>query len=210
MKDKIIAIEGAQDPLKSVLKLKAKKVKFPLSEEDQGIIKIMKELLFSLDGVGLAAQQIDINKNIATVYIPKNVSLLRDNTVEYSMHVIINGTYEPIESEGICSDFEGCYSVKTIYSKVQRYNAIKVTYQNEEGEKISKIERGFYARVLQHEIDHLNGLLITDRLTTDSIQGTFTEMLNLRRESLYEEKRDLFDQLIKQKAMINEIKRENI
>ena len=210
MKEKIIAIEDALDPFNSVLKLKAKNVKFPLSEEDQETIKMMKELSFSLGGVGLAAQQININKSISIIYIPESASLLRDDAVEYPMHVIINAEYEPIESEGMYSDFEGCYSVRSVYGKVRRYNAIKVTYQNEEGEKISKIERGFYARVLQHEIDHSNGLLITDRLTANCIQGTFAEMLDLRRKSLPEEKKVLFDQLIKQKGMINEIKRENI
>lgn len=210
MKEKIITIEDAQDQCNSTLKLKAEIVKFPLSEEDQKIITMMKELLFSLEGVGLAAQQININKSISVIYIPESASLLRDDAIAYPMHVIINADYQPIKSEGLYSDFEGCYSVKSVYGKVKRYNAINVTYQNEEGNKISKTERGFYARVLQHEIDHTNGMLITDRLTPGCIQGTFAEMLPLRRESLAEEKRVLFDQLIKQKGMINNREKEDV
>lgn len=202
MREKIITIEDAQDRATSTLKLVAADVKFPLSEEDKELIAAMKELCFSLDGVGIAAPQLNISKKIAVIYIPKSASLLRENPVEYPMHVIINARYEPIENEGKYEDFEGCYSVKSVYGKVPRYNAIKVTYQNEEGEEISKIERDFYARVLQHEIDHLNGLLITDRLTPDCIQGTFEEMLELRRQSLPEDKRVLFDELIKQKGMV--------
>lgn len=202
MRDKIIAIEDAQDPSTSTLKLFAVDVQFPLSEEDRALIAAMKELCFSLDGVGIAAPQLNISKKIAVIYIPESAALLRDNAKEYPMHVIINARYEPIEHEGKYEDFEGCYSVKNVYGKVPRYNAIKVTYQNEEGQKISEIVTGFYARVLQHEIDHFNGLLITDRLTPDCIQGPVAEMLELRRQSLPEEKRILFDELIKQKGMV--------
>lgn len=202
MREKIIAIEDAQDPATSTLKLVAADVKFPLSQEDKELIAVMQELCFSLDGVGIAAPQLNISKKIAVIYIPKSASLMRDNVVEYPIHVIINARYEPIENEGKYEDFEGCYSVRNVYGKVPRYNAIKVTYQNEEGEEISKIVTGFYARVLQHEIDHLNGLLITDRLTPDCIQGTVAEMLELRRQSLPEEKRRLFDELIKQKSIV--------
>ena len=202
MRDKIITIEDSPNPKESVLRLKAAKVKFPLSKEDQELIAMMKELLFSLGGVGLAAPQVNVSKNISVIYIPENAVLLRDNAVEYPMHTIINAEYEPIENEGKYKDFEGCYSVKSVYGEVPRYNAIKVSYQNEQGERILKIERGFYARVLQHEIDHLNGMEFTERLTPDCIYGTPEKMLEIRRNSLPEEKRALFDELIKKKGMI--------
>ena len=201
MREKIIAIEDAQDKEKSVLKLKAAKISFPLSKEDKELIAMMKEIVVDLGGVGLAAPQVNVSKNIATIYIPESSALLRNDVKPYPLHVIINAEYEPIESEGKYSDFEGCYSVKSVMGKVPRYNAIKVTYQNEEGELITKVERGFYARVLQHEIDHLNGLLITDRLTPDCVQGTFEEMLKIRRQELPEEKRALFDELILKKGI---------
>ena len=204
MKEKIIAIEDAINKEESVLKLKTNKVNFPLSGDDKTIITTMKEILFALDGVGLAAPQININKNITVIYIPETASLLRDNAQIYPMHTLINAEYEPVESDGKYSDFEGCYSVKTVYGKVPRYNTIKVKYQTEEGLEISTIETDFYARVLQHEIDHLNGLLITDRLTHDCLQGTFEEMSKLRRNSLPKEKKILFDKLLKQKGLVQE------
>jgi peptide deformylase len=201
MSKKIIAIEDFIDKEKSVLKSKTKRLTFPLSDEDKNIIALMKEMLFTLEGVGLAAPQIGINKNIAVIYIPETASLLRDNANIYPMHTIINAEYEPIKDQGEYRDFEACYSVKTICGQVPRYNAIKVKYQNEEGLEISKIETGFYARVFQHEIDHLNGVLITDVLTPDCLQGTFEEMAKIRRESLTEEKKTLFDELIKKKNL---------
>jgi peptide deformylase len=158
-------------------------------------------MLFTLEGLGLAAPQIGINKKIAVIYIPETASLLRDDAKIYPMHTLINAEYEPVEDQGKYSDFEACYSVKTVCGQVPRYNAIKVKYQNEEGLEISEIEAGFYARVLQHEIDHLNGILITDVFTPDCLQGTFEEMAKLRRESLTEEKKTLFDELIKKKNL---------
>jgi peptide deformylase len=204
MKKKIIAIEDFIDKEKSVLKSKTKRLTFPLSDEDKNIIALMKEMLFTLEGVGLAAPQIGINKNIAVIYIPKTASLLRDDAKIYPMHTLINAEYEPVEDQGKYRDFEACYSVKTICGQVPRYNVIKVKYQNEEGIEISKIEAGFYARVLQHEIDHLNGILITDVFTPDCLQGTFEEMAKLRRESLTEEKKILFDKLLKKKNLKQE------
>lgn len=203
MKEKIITIECASHSEQSVLKQPSTEVIFPLIPADQELITQMKEIIFSLGGVGLAAPQIGIGKNIAVIYIPESAALLRDNVQEKPMHVIINATYEPIESKGMISDFEACYSVKSVMGKVPRYHAVKVRYQDETGKAINKIEQGFYARVLQHEIDHLNGLLITDRLTPECSQGTHEEMLKIRRAELPPKKRELFDQLIKQKELAN-------
>ena len=204
MKEKIITIESVPNQEKSVLKQQSIKVVFPLSAADQELIAQMKETIFALGGVGLAAPQIGIARNIAVIYIPESAAMLRDNVQEQPLHVIINATYEPIESKGMYSDFEACYSVKSVMGKVPRYNAIKVRYQDETGKKVTKVEQGFYARVLQHEIDHLNGLLITDRLTPECLQGTHEEMLKIRRAELPPEKRELFDNLIKQKNFAKE------
>lgn len=204
MKEKIITIESLSHPEKSALKQQSIKVTFPLRAADRELITKMKEMIFELGGVGLAAPQIGVAKNIAVVYIPESAALLRDNVQEKPMHVIINASYVPIESKGMYSDFEACYSVKNVMGKVPRYNAIKVIYQDETGTEVSKIEQGFYARVLQHEIDHLNGLLITDRLTPECLQGTVEEMLEIRRAELSPEKRELLDKLLKQKNLTQE------
>lgn len=202
VKGSIISIEDAENKEQSVLKLKTAKVSFPLAEENKALIKRMKDIVVALGGVGIAAPQINIGKNIAVIYIPESTALLRDNVVEYPLHTIINAEYEPLEDEGKYDDFEGCYSVRNVMGKVQRYKAIRVTYQNEEGEKVTKIERGFYARVLQHEIDHLRGILITDVLTPECIQGSPLEMLKIRRDSLPEKKKALLDELLKAKNII--------
>src|SRR6185437_5659414 len=119
---------------------------------------------------------------IIAIYIPEEARLLRDSVENnYPMHILINPTYEPVIHTEIIHDFEGCYSVSSKAGKVPRYKVIKISYQDESGQVHEQIEHDFYARVLQHEIDHLNGILIVDRLTPDCVQGTMEEMMTLRR-----------------------------
>lgn len=183
----------------SLLKDAAKPVTFPLSEDNQALIEAMKIKLLTLGGVGLAAPQVNQAKCIIVIYIPEEASLIRDKASPYPMHALINPTYEPITSHDVSYDFEGCYSVTSKAGKVPRFNQIKLQYQDEEGQMHQQIESGFYARVLQHEIDHLNGILIIDRLTSDCIQGSTEEMMALRRKELSDEKKALYDQLMAKK-----------
>ncbi len=198
----IIAIEEQENRNNSALKNIAEDIEFPLTLEDKELTKEMQDIIFAAEGVGLAAPQVNIRKKIAIIYIPESASLLREDVRTYPLHTIINPEYSPITEDGFAADFEGCYSVKSVYGKVKRYKSINLKYQDEEGKKIAKKVSGFYARVLQHEIDHLNGILITDRLTPECTQGTFSEMLNLRRESLPKEKREHFDNILKKKNIV--------
>jgi len=183
----IVTIE--QKSFKTVLTTPAAPVTFPLSNENLQLIAAMKNQLHELGGVGLAAPQINQPKQIIAVYIPESAALLRDNVTIYPMHIMINPHYKPVENTSIISDFEACYSVKSKAGKVPRYQQIDVEYFDEEGNVHRSIEEGFYARVLQHEIDHINGTLIIDRLTPDCIQGTVEEMMQLRRSQLSDEKK---------------------
>jgi peptide deformylase len=193
----IVTVE--QQQYAPVLKSHAHKVGFPLNDEDKQLIEAMKIKLHGLGGVGLAAPQVNQPKQIIAVYIPEKAGLLRDNVTVYPMHIMIDPTYEPIIKEGTYTDFESCYSVSSKAGKVPRYKSIKLSYYDESGRYHHQIESGFYARVLQHEIDHIQGILITDRLTSDCVQGTIEEIMALRRSELSEEKRALFDKIIAEK-----------
>lgn len=201
MNKRIISVEDAQPLHETILRAKTQPVSFPLSAEDQDLVETLKNRVIELEGVGLAAPQIGISKNVAVIYIPQSAVLLRDEAEVYPVHAIINASYEPIGENDIHADFEACYSVESIAGNVQRYKTIKASYQDQHGNLIVKTAKGFYARVLQHEIDHLNGILITDRLTPDCIKGTVSEMMGLKRKSLALEKRLLFDELMKKKEL---------
>lgn len=196
---KLVVIEEAKEPAKSVLRQKAPTVTFPLSPSDRAIVQALKTQTVQLGGVGLAAPQIGKSRRITAIYIPEDTALIRDDITPYPVHVLINPSYEPIEEEGIYHDFEGCYSVQNTAGKVPRYKAVRVSYQDEDGKRHEGIERGLYARVIQHEVDHLNGYLLTDRLTPDCVQGTMEEMMALRRKELSPEKRALLEKLLKEK-----------
>jgi len=193
----IVFVENQQH--RHVLTTPAQKVEFPLSVADKNFIQLLKDRLFDLGGVGLAAPQVNYSKQIVAVYIPEEAKLLRDNAKIYPMHILINPSYKPVPGSEIIHDFEGCYSVNSKAGKVPRYNQIEVNYYDESGNHYTRIESGFYARTLQHEIDHLNGILIIDRLKPDSVQGTLEEMMALRRAELSPEKRVLFDKIIAKK-----------
>jgi len=193
----IVTIE--QQEYQHVLKTKAQPVKFPLNQTDKQLIAAMKTKLYQLGGIGLAAPQVNQAKQIIVLYIPEEAALLRENVIPYPMHVMLNPTYEAVVDTKVQYDFEGCYSVSSKSGKVPRFNQIKLQYYDESGQYYQTIEQGFYARSLQHEIDHINGILIIDRLTPNCIQGTVQEMMALRRAELPEEKRVLFDAVMKKK-----------
>jgi peptide deformylase len=182
-----------------VLKSQAQLVQFPLNQTDLDLIEAMKNKLHELSGVGLAAPQVNQPKQILAIYIPEDAALLRENVSPYPMHVMINPSYEAIPATPIRYDFEACYSVPNKAGKVPRFEAIKLSYFDESGQHHQRVEQGFYARVIQHEIDHLNGILIVDRLSPDCVQGTMEEMMALRRAELSEGKRILFDKLLQKK-----------
>ncbi|MFM8454518.1 MAG: peptide deformylase [Gammaproteobacteria bacterium] len=196
---KIFNIEAGCE---EILKSKSSEVKFPLTEPALDLIEKMKSELYQLEGVGLAAPQVGINLQIVAIYIPKSACLLRDNSKCYPMHVLINPRYQGIESDGFSMDYEFCYSVSSKAGKVRRYNSIKLEYQDESGKSFSTIETGFYGRVLQHEIDHLCGLLIIDRLTPHCVHGGIDEMISQRRGELSDDKKEIFDEIMKKKKLI--------
>ncbi|WP_298623991.1 peptide deformylase [uncultured Legionella sp.] len=194
----IVTVEQPQ--YSAVLTSKAEKIEFPLHPSDKELIVSMKAKLIELGGVGLAAPQVNQSKQIIVIYIPDEARLLRDNIDStYPIHVLINPSYEPVQSKGKIEDYEGCYSVSSKAGKVLRYQSINVQYVDEQGREHQQCETGFYARVLQHEIDHLNGVLITDHLTPDCIQGTVGEMRVMRRNELSKKKQALFDEVMQKK-----------
>ncbi|STX52712.1 polypeptide deformylase [Legionella busanensis] len=194
----IITIEQMAN--KKMLTTPAEPVQFPLTAEILELVNTMKEKLLALEGVGLAAPQINHSKRIIAIYIPSSAALLRKEVKNYPIHFLFNPTYTPIADEKF-ADFEACYSVTSKSGKVPRYKKIKLTYFDEHGMQHEAIEEGFYARVLQHEIDHLNGTLILDRLTADCVQGPIDEMMRLRRSELSDEQKKLFDDLLRKKQL---------
>lgn len=108
-------------------------------------------------GVALAAVQID--RLYRVVVIRNNF----DDKKDKSFITLINPEITKYEGE-IEEDFEGCLSILNTYGKVPRYTKVKVKALNKEGGQIRVTAEGFLARVLQHEIDHTNGVVFVDHI----------------------------------------------
>lgn len=108
-------------------------------------------------GVALAAVQVD--KLYRVVVIRNNF----DDKKDRSFQVLINPEITKLEGK-IEEDYEGCLSVKDLYGKVPRYTKVKVKALNIQGKQIRVTAEGFLARVLQHEIDHTNGIVFIDHI----------------------------------------------
>lgn len=106
-------------------------------------------------GVGLAAPQVGHNIRVAII------NSERKNGEE--PFVIVNPVITDYYGEETFYD-EGCLSIPGFKGKVNRKNGIKVTYRDRNGKLINRDVEGFESRVFQHEIDHLNGILFTDRM----------------------------------------------
>ena len=151
------------------------------SREIQKLIEAMRECMLRAPGVGLAAPQVGLSLQLAVIEdradYHKDVeeSVLKERERRpVPFHVIINPVLEPIGNES-AEFFEGCLSVSGFSALVARSRAVRVACLDEHGREKVIDATGWYARILQHEIDHLNGTLYIDRM----ISRTFTTMDNL-------------------------------
>ena len=138
-----------------------------LSPEIQGLIAEMKATMRAAPGVGLAAPQ--IGKGIQLIVVedmdqshltPEQIRERERGKVPF--HVVINPKIA-VEGTETASFFEGCLSVPIYLGVVPRAKAVRVDCLNERGEPVVIHAKGWYARILQHETDHLNGTLCIDR-----------------------------------------------
>jgi len=141
----------------------------------QYLIELMQNTMREAPGVGLAAPQIGQSLQLAVIedrseYID---GLSADQLAEYQravipFHVIINPKLTLVGTSS-AQFFEGCLSVEGYQAVVKRALKVRVECLNERGEEVTINADGWYARILQHEIDHLNGTLYIDRMKTRTL-----------------------------------------
>lgn len=122
-----------------------KKLKFIISD--------MKKTLYEANGVGLAAPQIDLNIRVFVA-----------DDGESGFEAYVNPVWEPVGNETNV-DTEGCLSVPGYVGLVERYTTVRIKYQDVRGKKKQKVATGLLARCIQHETDHLNGILFIEKAT---------------------------------------------
>jgi len=147
------------------LKRKAAAIKV-FNKELAKIAKDMFQFMYKLNGVGLAATQIGLPYNIAVVNPTRKTS---------DEIVLINPRFTKASKETV-NEEEGCLSVPGISARVKRHTGVTCEYYNLKGEKIILEARELLARILQHETDHLNGVLFIDRLTDDEKKALLSKV----------------------------------
>jgi peptide deformylase len=177
-----LKIVQAGDP---VLRLQARELSRDeiLNAEAQQLIEHMRETMRDAPGVGLAAPQVGVSLQLAVIedrqeyHIKLSATQLAERQRRaLPFHVIINPTIIRA-AEGAVEFFEGCLSVTGYAAVVARSSSILVECLNERAEPQRIQATGWYARILQHEIDHLRGILYTDRMLARSL----TTLENLER-----------------------------
>ncbi|MGM8886344.1 peptide deformylase [Psychrobacter sp. 1U2] len=130
----------------------------PVKEVDAEIkmlISDMIETMYAADGIGLAASQVDRHIQLIVMDLSEN----RDKPM-----VFINPKVTPLVEEKQPYE-EGCLSVPDVYDKVERPNKVRIEALDAEGEAIDQIAEGLLAVCIQHEMDHLNGVIFVDYLS---------------------------------------------
>jgi len=153
------------------------------SPQIQQLIDLMRQTMREAPGVGLAAPQIGQSIQLAVIedratYIsdlsPDELAERQRSAIPF--HVIINPKLSVVGNSS-AEFFEGCLSVEGYQAVVDRALNVRVECLNEQGEAVTISAQGWYARILQHEIDHLNGTLYVDRMKT----RTLTTVQNAQR-----------------------------
>lgn len=142
------------------------------SPELHALLADMKDSMVAATGAGLAAPQIGVNARVVIFEVINNARYPNREPIPYT--VLINPQLNP--SGEMVEDWEGCLSVPGMRGQVPRYETLRYTGFDECGKSIDRTVSGFHARVVQHEVDHLDGVLYPMRVT-DMTKFGYTEVL---------------------------------
>ena len=176
----------------SFLKKKTKEVRIPFSENNKNILKDLLDTYKMVPCAGIAANQIGYDKRIfiglkednneEKISDEKKEEKILGNPNAENYEFYINPRIDHSSKKSIQEGEEGCLSIPEIRLIAERFDKIKVRYFNEEGRKVIKPLKGFMSRLFQHELDHLNGILMVENSKIKSVYR-ITENKNI--ESLY-------------------------
>ena len=143
------------------LRTPAKEVPSPIAAdaELQTLIDDMLETMTEAHGVGLAAPQLGLDLQLFVYGLPPE----DDDEAPSVSSVIVNPMLEPEPGE-LVYDWEGCLSIPDLRGLVPRHPAVRLHGLDRRGEPLDFVARGFEARVIQHEFDHLSGVVFLDRM----------------------------------------------
>jgi peptide deformylase len=131
------------------------------SPDLQRLIDDMIETMHEYDGVGLAAPQVHVGLRLAVIEVPASDARAED---QVPLTVLLNPVVTPLGEERAIA-WEGCLSIPGLRGQVPRWRAVRLDALDRTGQPYRVEARGFFARVIQHECDHLDGGVYLDRMT---------------------------------------------
>ena len=148
-----------------VLKLRAEPVADPKSQEIQDLVRDMVETLQDIGGIGLAAPQVHVSKRVVIFFGPGSRRAGEGEPQEdIPLTVLINPEIEPLVEDKVLG-IEACLSVPGLAGPVPRFTRIRYRALDLHGRMFEREASGYHARVVQHECDHLDGILYPMRMT---------------------------------------------
>ncbi len=169
-----------------VLRAAARPVADPTAPEVAALVASMRETMLDAPGVGLAAPQVHVPWRLVVFQVPAARATDPSATAgspagPVPFTVLINPEIEPLDAEE-APDWEGCLSVPGMMGMVPRFVRIRYRGYDLDGSRVERLAEGFHARVVQHECDHLNGVLYPMRMRDLSTFGFVEEMRRAMRE----------------------------
>ncbi len=164
----------------SVLRHKAEPVK-EFDDKIKQLSEDMLETMYANNGLGLAAEQIGRTESICVVDVSDDPSLEQNNPDLAMPLVLINPEIKEAKGESVCQ--EGCLSFPEIYVEVTRAEELVVTYSDLKGESREINASGLLARAVQHELDHLNGVLLVDRMSASQKTAIAGKLKRLKKKN---------------------------
>lgn len=155
------------------------------SDKIQNLINRMILTMRSVNGAGIAANQVYESLRICVVEVLNNKRYQHLNAIP--LKILINPKISIRQNTSTFNSYEGCLSVPNLRGKVRRYSHIKIDYFDQKGEKKVETVSGFNSIVYQHEIDHLDGYLFTDKVTDNTSLVTYQNYLKFHEKDYNKE-----------------------
>jgi peptide deformylase len=158
-----------------VLMRRADPVGDPTAPEIRTLVADMVETMAAARGIGIAAPQIKVPLRVVVFGVPAERVTDASGDGPMPLTAIINPSFEPLGPE-LELGWEGCLSLPGMRGVVPRYTRVRYTGVTPEGAAIDRVAAGYHARVVQHEFDHLDGILYPMRMPDMSLFGYVEDM----------------------------------
>jgi peptide deformylase len=155
-----------------------------VTEEIRRLVGDMLESMYAAKGVGLAAEQVGRTERVCVIDVPRDAEkeACREENAAVSMPLVLINP-EITAAEGKQRNEEGCLSFPEIGAPITRADKVTVAYIGLDGKRQSATARGLLSRAIQHEVDHLDGVLLVDRMSAMQKMSVAGQLKRLQREA---------------------------